>query len=179
MSKLTFKVLDGIYDEYLGDIEMELSDDLISKIRSWIEENCPDDDSFSIGDLAEVDQSFVDDLQDAALEYAKIASVEDALGDISEDEDNGQKMYLDDVRSGSFVPQNWDPDKPFTTRDAFKKDEYFEEWESNQPKSGDPDYWDYLTQRYDVYSIVDFDMIPYTVVFPDELYGKEAVYSVF
>lgn len=175
MSKYVFPVYDGVYDDYIADVELELSEEQITKLRSWIEENHADDDKFDIDELEEVDESFAEELKDAAFEYAKQDAFEVALQEISEDQDNGMAMYLEDVKKGFFIPEGWSPDKHFTVKDAVKRDEYFEEWEAQQPKFGDPDYWDYINERYDLDSLISIDMISYTVEFPEELYSIRAV----
>ena len=175
MSKYTFSIFDGVYDEYLADVELEMSDELFVKLRDWIVENFAEEESFKIERLAEVDEAFAEDLKSAAFEYAKKDCLDVALNDISEDQDNGLNMFLGDVKNGSFIPSGWDPGKRFTAKDAFSREAYFEEWEAQQPKFGDSDYWDYINERYDLDSLISIDMITFSVVFPDELSGIKAL----
>ena len=175
MSKYVFSIFDGIYDEFLGDVELDLSDELFLKLRSWIEENHADEDLFDIDELEEVDESFAENLRDDAFEYAKQDALEAALREISEDQDNGMRMYLEDVKNGFFIPEGWTPDKHFTVKDAVKRDEYFEEWEGLRPRFGDSGYWDYINERYDVNSLLNLDMISFSVEFPEELFRIRAI----
>jgi len=177
MGKYKFRILDGIYDDYIADVEIELSDEQVKKIRTWIEDNYDEEDSFDICELSNADESFASELEDIAFEYAKNDSLQTALSEIGEDQDNGLSMFLNDVKNGDFIPENWDSEKSFTVKEAVKRDEYFEEWEDCQPKFGDPRYWEYIDERYNLYSLIDVDMIPYSVQFPDELYGMTAYHA--